>query len=96
MFLPTAVGHDVEDTAIVRAVTTLADSLGLSVTAEGVETAAMVAQLHALRCNHAQGYLFVKPLPSDELPRLLDHLDVPALAAAPPSRVPNVDAPVLP
>jgi diguanylate cyclase (GGDEF)-like protein/PAS domain S-box-containing protein len=82
------VGQDVEDTAIVRAVTTLAHSLGLSVTAEGVETAAVVAHLHALGCTAAQGYFFAKPLPSDAIPRLLDQISDPTVEAALPWRGP--------
>jgi diguanylate cyclase (GGDEF)-like protein len=49
---------------IVRAIVTLAGNLGLEAIAEGVETAEQLAQLRELGCEHAQGYLFSKPLES--------------------------------
>lgn len=59
------------DLAIVRSVLNLADLLGLSVTAEGVETSAQRAALLALGCARAQGYHFARPVPELELPALL-------------------------
>ncbi|HEY9642109.1 MAG TPA: EAL domain-containing protein, partial [Coleofasciculaceae cyanobacterium] len=53
---------DGEQLAIVRTIITLAWNLGMEVVAEGVETAKQLAQLHALHCEYAQGYLFAKPL----------------------------------
>ena len=69
------VGHDTEDTAIVRAVVTLAQSLGMVVTAEGVETAEQLYQLRALGCEQGQGYYFARPVAADRLPELLTSLD---------------------
>jgi diguanylate cyclase (GGDEF)-like protein len=69
------VGSDTEDTAIVRAVVTLARSLGIVVTAEGVETAEQLFQLRALGCNQGQGYYFARPVSADRLPELLSSLD---------------------
>ena len=40
----------------------MAKALGLTVTVEGVETEAQLAHLKGLGCEHAQGYLFSKPL----------------------------------
>ena len=65
------IGRDVEDSAIVRAVITVAKSLGLSVTAEGIETADQLDQLRTLGCDHGQGYFFAKPMTSDRVPALL-------------------------
>lgn len=65
------IGRDVEDSAIVRAVITVAKSLNLSVTAEGIETAEQLEQLRALGCDHGQGYFFAKPMTSDRVPALL-------------------------
>jgi diguanylate cyclase (GGDEF)-like protein len=69
------VGNDTEDTAIIRAVVTLAQSLGIVVTAEGVETAEQLAQLRALGCAQGQGYYFARPVAADRLPELLGSLD---------------------
>ncbi len=57
---------DDNDTAIVRTIIALADTLGLTVVAEGVETEAQLAYLRANRCDQAQGYLFSRPLPPGE------------------------------
>lgn len=48
--------------AIVRAVVDMAKALGCDMVAEGVETAAHLAQLKALGCQYAQGYFVGKPL----------------------------------
>ncbi|MDH5534154.1 MAG: EAL domain-containing protein, partial [Betaproteobacteria bacterium] len=62
---------DEDDAAIVTAVVAIAHSLRLVVVAEGVETPEQLAFLKRLDCDRAQGYLFSRPLPSDELFRLL-------------------------
>ncbi len=56
-----------EDAKIVRLVVDLAHNLNLSVVAEGVENAAILAQLRALECDEAQGYHMSKPVPVAEL-----------------------------
>jgi diguanylate cyclase (GGDEF)-like protein len=60
------------DRAIVRAVTGLADDLGLQWVAEGIEEPAQRDAVAALGHGLAQGYLFGRPVPEDELVRLLD------------------------
>jgi diguanylate cyclase (GGDEF)-like protein len=69
------VGIDTEDTAIIRAVVTLAKSLGITVTAEGVETGEQLSQLRAVGCDQGQGYYFARPVSADRLPELLSSLD---------------------
>jgi EAL domain-containing protein (putative c-di-GMP-specific phosphodiesterase class I) len=56
---------------IVRAIVSLAQNLGMEVTAEGVETRAQADALQDLHCTNAQGYLFSRPLPADEAERLI-------------------------
>ncbi|AVO49359.1 diguanylate cyclase [Melaminivora suipulveris] len=51
------------DHAIVEAIITMAHKLGIQTIAEGVETTAQRDLLKALGCDHAQGYLFSRPLP---------------------------------
>ena len=52
--------------AIVRLIVDFAHTLGLEVTAEGVENDRQVASLTAIRCNPAQGFYFSKPLGGGE------------------------------
>jgi diguanylate cyclase (GGDEF)-like protein/PAS domain S-box-containing protein len=54
-------GTDPGDTAIVRAVISLGQGLGLATVAEGVETPAQAAMLRQLECDYAQGYYFARP-----------------------------------
>ena len=56
-----------EQMAIVAAVVSLARALNLKVVAEGVETEEQANLLRLLRCDEAQGYLFGRPVPPEEL-----------------------------
>ena len=55
-------GRDLEDSAIVAAIVSLADTLGLTTIAEGVETELQRESLVGLGCTRAQGYLFAPPV----------------------------------
>ena len=53
---------DVDSVAIVRAILSLADALGMSTTAEGIESGPLATTLAALGCRSGQGYHFSRPL----------------------------------
>ena len=65
-------GNSPKQRAIVRAITALGDSLGVSTLAEGVEDAEQVARLKVDGCTAVQGYFFGKPLPASELKTILE------------------------
>jgi EAL domain-containing protein (putative c-di-GMP-specific phosphodiesterase class I) len=64
-------GEDPGDEAIVSGVISLGHALGLKVVAEGVETEEQLARLREMGCDLAQGYHFAKPLPSEDIEKLL-------------------------
>ena len=71
-----------ESIAIVRAVSGLGNALGITTTAEGVETVGQLQKLRLEGCTEVQGYLFSKPRPAHELGSLLVQLDDRAKTAA--------------
>ena len=81
--------RDARVVAIVRGVINLARDLGLDVVAEGVETTEQARLLVDLGCTHAQGYLWARAVPADDLTRRLTSAMAPArigvVAAAAPA-----------
>lgn len=59
--------EDSSQLAMVKAILGIGSSLGLSVTAEGVEDLATLNLLQTLGCSFAQGYHFSRPIPPEEL-----------------------------
>jgi diguanylate cyclase (GGDEF)-like protein len=64
-------GHEAEDESIVASVIDLARSLGVDVTAEGVETAEQHERLRAGGCDTMQGFLFARPQPAADVAALI-------------------------
>ena len=65
------IGTDPDDEAVVRAIVTMAHTLGKEVVAEGVETPAQLAFLRALGCDAAQGFLLGRPTEAANIAPLL-------------------------
>ncbi len=57
--------------AIVRSIIDLGHNLSLRVVAEGVETDEVLTELRRAECDMAQGFLFARPMPMDDLQRLM-------------------------
>lgn len=57
---------DKDDVAIVEAILAMAESLGIDIVAEGIETEEQYEFLKARVCKEAQGYLFGKPMPAGD------------------------------
>lgn len=74
------------DRQLVGAIVAMAEALGMTTLAEGVETAAQAQRLVDLGCTVAQGYLYSRPVPAGQIPLTLDRLERPtAPAPAPPA-----------
>ncbi len=58
--------------AIVKAGTSLGASLGMRITAEGVETAEQLARIRQEGCTEVQGYLTGKPMTAQDVATLLE------------------------
>ncbi len=58
--------NDADDSAIVRAMVSMAHSMRLAVVAEGVETQKQLDFLQAINCDQAQGYFYCEALPAKE------------------------------
>jgi diguanylate cyclase (GGDEF)-like protein len=65
------IGPREDSLAIIKAVIGLGQSLGMSTTAEGIETEEQLAAVRAQGCNEVQGFLFSPPLPASGVTMLL-------------------------
>ena len=59
---------DPQADAVVRAIVELSHTMGLTVVAEGVETAEQSATLAAIGCDASQGFLIARPMPAGSVP----------------------------
>jgi diguanylate cyclase (GGDEF)-like protein len=66
---------DPGDRAIAEAIVVMAHRLGLNVIAEGVETEGQRDLLAAVGCDYLQGYLYAKPMPTEEFLEFIMHYD---------------------
>ena len=66
------ISPDSSDTALVAATLALGRALSMDVVAEGIETEQQATSLRELECPIGQGFLFARPLPPEELDRLLE------------------------
>jgi diguanylate cyclase (GGDEF)-like protein len=57
--------------AIVRAIAEIGHRMGIVTTAEGIETAAQLRNVHASGYTEAQGYLIARPMPADQVHKML-------------------------
>jgi diguanylate cyclase (GGDEF)-like protein len=65
------VAEDPRRTAFAQAIIRMGKTLGLVLIAEGVETAEQAERLQSLGCRFAQGFYFSRPVPADEIQRML-------------------------
>ncbi len=62
---------DPHSSILIRAINTMAHTIGIRTIAEGVETESQLQSLTNLRCDYAQGYYFSRPLQVDAIQKLL-------------------------
>ncbi len=78
----TDLDHQGEQIAIIQGVVSIVRALGMNLTAEGVETENQSDVLRALGCDDAQGYLFGKPMPFEDIVAMNRKASVRAATAA--------------
>ncbi|WP_412971737.1 EAL domain-containing protein [Glaciecola sp. MF2-115] len=66
------IDSDPDDAAIVEAIIALATTLKLTVIAEGVETHGQLKSLNGFKCDVIQGFYFSRPVPADEITKLME------------------------
>ena len=78
--------EDSADGSLVAAIVAMADALGVTTVAEGVETETQAERLLALGCTVAQGYLYSRPAPVETVPEITHRLEARARARLRPVR----------
>jgi EAL domain-containing protein (putative c-di-GMP-specific phosphodiesterase class I) len=73
---------DRDKIAIVRAILSLAQALGMKTTAEGIETIELGQTLAALGCTYGQGYVYSRPLEAEAAYQFLIDSRQPSTASA--------------
>lgn len=63
----------IKDRAIIRSIIQIAKNLNIAVLAEGVETEVQYTYLKENGCDMIQGYYFYKPMPADEIEKLISN-----------------------
>lgn len=86
------IGHGPRARAILMAIASLAENLGIRMTAEGVETREQLAFLREIACDQLQGYLFSPPVRHEEVAPMMLH---DFIAATPLPRVADGQTPRL-
>ena len=72
----TGIGEHTSDSSLVTAILAMATALDLDAVAEGVETFEQAERLFDLGCRQAQGFLFSKAVPADEVPETVARLGI--------------------
>jgi diguanylate cyclase (GGDEF)-like protein/PAS domain S-box-containing protein len=95
-FVRSATADGGESVAIIQAIIALAEQLGMATTAEGTETLAEFEAMRRLGCAQIQGYYFGRPMPPENVLRLLDRKrPMVTLELAPEEATPALPAPGL-
>jgi EAL domain-containing protein (putative c-di-GMP-specific phosphodiesterase class I) len=81
---------DAAEESLVLAIVALAQALGMTTTAEGVETPAQADCLRLLGVDAAQGFVFSRPMPSDQIPATIARLN--QLASESPTALPLTES----
>jgi EAL domain-containing protein (putative c-di-GMP-specific phosphodiesterase class I) len=68
--------RDTSDESLVAAIVAMANALRVTTVAEGVETYAQGKHLHELGCSVAQGHFYSGPVPSAQVPEVVDRLGI--------------------
>jgi diguanylate cyclase (GGDEF)-like protein/PAS domain S-box-containing protein len=76
---------DQDSRAIALAIVSMAHSLRLTVTAEGIEHPAQADILVGMHCNDGQGYLYARPMPADRIPTWIGDAERHHRGAPPPA-----------